>query len=99
MKKRGVRDQMVLATKYTTAYRATFGDKEIIANTGGNGAKSLHLSVQKSLETLQTSYIDLVSASFTLFQYVVDLLTYLSTAVCPLVGLLDFNTGAYALTQ
>ena len=48
MKKRGVRDQMVIATKYTTAFRATFGDKEIIANTQGNGAKSLHLSLQKS---------------------------------------------------
>ena len=28
MKKRGVRDQMVIATKFTTAFRATFGDKE-----------------------------------------------------------------------
>jgi len=52
---------MVIATKYTTAFRATFGDKEIIANTQGNGAKSLHLSLQKSLENLQTSYIDLVN--------------------------------------
>lgn len=62
MKKRGVRDQMVISTKFTTAYRGTFGGgKEIIVNTGGNGAKSLHLSLQKSLENLQTSYIDLVS--------------------------------------
>lgn len=60
MKKRGVRDQMVIATKYTTPYRATFGDKEIIANTGGNGTKSLHTSLQWSLDNLQTSYIDLV---------------------------------------
>lgn len=63
MKKRGVRDQMVIATKYTTAYRATFGDKEIIANTGGNGTKSLHTSLQWSLDNLQTSYIDLVCPS------------------------------------
>ena len=62
MKKRGVRDQMVISTKFTTAYRGTSGGgKEIIVNTGGNGAKSLHLSLQKSLENLQTSYIDLVS--------------------------------------
>ena len=61
MKKRGVRDQMVISTKYTTAYRGSFGDKEIITNTGGNGAKSLHLSLQKSLENLQTTYIDLVN--------------------------------------
>jgi aryl-alcohol dehydrogenase-like predicted oxidoreductase len=60
MKNRGVRDQMVVATKYTTPYRATFGDKEIISNTGGNGTKSLHNSLQWSLDNLQTSCIDLV---------------------------------------
>jgi len=60
MKKRGNRDQMVIATKYTTPYRATFGDKEIIANTGGNGTKSLHTSLQWSLDNLQTTYIDLL---------------------------------------
>lgn len=60
MEKRGVRDQFVIATKYTTAFRATFGGEEIIANTGGNGTKSLHLSLQNSLKNLKTSYIDLV---------------------------------------
>lgn len=62
MAKRGVRDQMVIATKYTTASRVGFGDKEIIVNTSGNGAKSLHNSVETSLKNLQTSYIDLVSS-------------------------------------
>ncbi|KAH8805048.1 NADP-dependent oxidoreductase domain-containing protein [Xylogone sp. PMI_703] len=60
MKKRGVRDQMVIATKYTTPYRATYGGSEIIVNTGGNGAKSLHLSLENSLKNLQTTYIDLL---------------------------------------
>ncbi|KAH6704022.1 norsolorinic acid reductase [Leptodontidium sp. 2 PMI_412] len=60
MAKRGVRDQMVIATKYTTASRVGFGDKEIIVNTSGNGAKSLHNSVETSLKNLQTSYIDLL---------------------------------------
>jgi aryl-alcohol dehydrogenase-like predicted oxidoreductase len=60
MKNRGNRDQMVIATKFTTAYRAGHGDREILANTGGNGSKSLHTSIEASLRKLQTSYIDLV---------------------------------------
>jgi aryl-alcohol dehydrogenase-like predicted oxidoreductase len=60
MKKRGNRDQMVIATKFTTCYRAGKGDKEIIINATGNGTKSLHLSLEASLKKLQTTYIDLV---------------------------------------
>ncbi|CAL3962836.1 unnamed protein product [Diplocarpon coronariae] len=60
MKKRGNRDQMVIATKFTTPYRAGYGEKEIIVNTAGNGTKSLHLSLEASLKKLQTSYIDLL---------------------------------------
>lgn len=61
MQKKGNRDQIVLATKYTTAYRAGWGDEEIITNTTGNGRKSLHTSVNNSLKKLQTDYIDIVS--------------------------------------
>jgi len=60
MKKRGNRDQMVIATKYTTAFRAGHSDKEIIINSTGNGTKSLHLSLAASLKKLQTTYIDLL---------------------------------------
>ncbi|CZS89172.1 probable IN2-2 protein [Rhynchosporium agropyri] len=60
MKKRGIRDQMVIATKFTTCFRAGYGEKEIIVNTAGNGTKSLHLSVEASLKKLQTTYIDLL---------------------------------------
>lgn len=60
MKKRGVRDQMVIATKYTTNFRAGHGDNEIMANSTGNGTKSLHTSVTASLRKLQTDYIDLL---------------------------------------
>jgi aryl-alcohol dehydrogenase-like predicted oxidoreductase len=60
MKKRGNRDQMVIATKFTTCFRAGHGDKEILINTTGNGAKSLHISLEASLKKLQTSYIDLL---------------------------------------
>jgi aryl-alcohol dehydrogenase-like predicted oxidoreductase len=60
MKKRGVRDQMVIATKYTTSFRAGHPDSEIIANSTGNGTKSLNTSVAASLRKLQTDYIDLL---------------------------------------
>ncbi|KAJ8128216.1 hypothetical protein O1611_g5417 [Lasiodiplodia mahajangana] len=59
MKSRGVRDQMVIATKYTTNYRAAHPE-EILINYQGNGTKSLHISVNRSLQKLQTDYIDLV---------------------------------------
>ncbi|RYP62204.1 hypothetical protein DL771_009836 [Monosporascus sp. 5C6A] len=61
MKKRGNRDQMVIATKYTTNFHAGHNvDGEIMVNFTGNGSKSLHLSVEASLKKLQTDYIDLL---------------------------------------
>ncbi len=60
MEKRKNRDQMVIATKYATCYRADHGDDEIMINTQGNGAKSLHTSVRASLRKLKTDYIDLL---------------------------------------
>jgi len=59
MKKRGVRDQMVVATKFTTCFRAD-NEGEILINAVGNGTKSLHLSLEASLKKLQTTYIDLL---------------------------------------
>ena len=50
----------VLATKYTTNYKAGPGHPHQMANFTGNGAKSLHMSVEASLKKLQTDYIDLV---------------------------------------
>ncbi|CAD6448690.1 19cbb193-7710-4eed-a20a-b2c55a070933 [Sclerotinia trifoliorum] len=58
--KRGIRDQLVIATKYTTSFRTTDSDKEIWINNGGNGSKSLRVSVEASLKKLRTSYIDLL---------------------------------------
>lgn len=60
MAERGNRDQMVVATKYTTNYHAGRGDKEIIINYNGNGTKSMHMSVRDSLLKLRTDYIDLL---------------------------------------
>lgn len=58
MAERQNRDEMVLATKYTTGYMGHHKDK-IQSNYGGNGAKSMKVSVDRSLRKLQTSYIDL----------------------------------------
>jgi len=60
MKKRDIRDQIILATKYTTPYRTGNGATEIISNTGGNGTKSMNTSVNQSLKKLQTDYIDIL---------------------------------------
>ncbi|RYO80970.1 hypothetical protein DL762_007376 [Monosporascus cannonballus] len=61
MKKRSNRDQMVIATKYTTNCHAGRNvDGEIMVNFTGNGSKSLHASVEASLKKLQTDYIDLL---------------------------------------
>ncbi|RDL39948.1 IN2-2 protein [Venustampulla echinocandica] len=60
MAKKQNRDQMVIATKFTTAFRAGRGEKEILINTGGNGTKSLHVSLEASLKKLQTSYVDIL---------------------------------------
>lgn len=59
MEKRGVRDQIVLATKYTSGYRTHKRD-EIQANFVGNNTKSMRLSVDASLKKMRTDYIDLV---------------------------------------
>jgi aryl-alcohol dehydrogenase-like predicted oxidoreductase len=57
LKERDVRDEFVLATKYTSSYA---GPGKIQSNYGGNGTKSMKASVELSLKRLQTSYIDLL---------------------------------------
>ncbi|KAJ5677279.1 uncharacterized protein N7477_002912 [Penicillium maclennaniae] len=59
MEARGVRDEIVLATKYTSPYRI-FNKSEIQANYVGNNAKSLKVSLEESLKKLKTDYIDLL---------------------------------------
>jgi len=49
-----------LSLPSTLRPRTGHGDTEIIANTSGNGTKSLHTSVTQSLKKLQTDYIDLL---------------------------------------
>ncbi|KAL9061344.1 MAG: hypothetical protein Q9162_000218 [Coniocarpon cinnabarinum] len=59
MEKRNNRDQLVLATKYTTWYK---GNEKGVhpSQFTGNSAKSLRTSVNDSLKKLKTDYIDLL---------------------------------------
>lgn len=62
MEKRGIRDQIVLATKFSLDTRA--GDSAVPPhahiNFTGNNAKSLYISVRESLKRLRTEYIDIL---------------------------------------
>jgi aryl-alcohol dehydrogenase-like predicted oxidoreductase len=61
MEDRDVRDQMVIATKYSAHYRAYNHAKEPLqSNFVGNSRKSMHVSVRDSLKKLRTDYIDVL---------------------------------------
>ncbi|KAL4912533.1 NADP-dependent oxidoreductase domain-containing protein [Aspergillus aurantiobrunneus] len=61
MQTRGNRDNIVLATKYTTAYRDyEVGGKTSYVNYSGNSRRSLHMSVRDSLAKLQTGWVDVL---------------------------------------
>ncbi|KAI2631391.1 putative aldo/keto reductase [Hypomontagnella submonticulosa] len=58
MKERGNRDEIVLATKYTSPYQLGNSAIKIQSNFGGNNKKSMHTAFASSLKRLQTTYID-----------------------------------------
>ncbi|KAI5119361.1 hypothetical protein M0805_008516 [Coniferiporia weirii] len=58
--KRGIRDQLVVATKYSTNYKRGRDDINNKVNFTGNNGKSLKVSVEESLKKLRTSYIDIL---------------------------------------
>ena len=58
--RRGMRERIVLATKFTTDYRAHELGKGNAINFCGNHRRSLNISVRDSLRKLQTDYIDLL---------------------------------------
>ena len=63
MEARGNRDEMVIATKFTTNYRQhalVNTNHGIAANYGGNHTKALQLSVRDSLKKLRTEDIDIL---------------------------------------
>ncbi|GFN20257.1 aldo/keto reductase [Aspergillus tubingensis] len=52
------RDELVLATKFSSSYK-NHENGRLQSNYGGNSAKSIRVSLESSLQKLQTSYIDL----------------------------------------
>ncbi|KAL4808247.1 NADP-dependent oxidoreductase domain-containing protein [Aspergillus unguis] len=61
MASRKNRDNIVLATKYSTAYRDyEIGEKTSYVNYSGNSRRALHMSVRDSLAKLQTDWIDIL---------------------------------------
>lgn len=66
MEERDVRDEMVIATKFT-GMQVTEKEKEegtrLKSNYFGNSAKNIHTSVERSLKNLKSTYLDIVSPS------------------------------------
>ena len=60
MEKKGVRDSLVVATKYTMNWRSARTKGQVQSNFVGNSAKSMHMSIKDSLKKLRTNYIDIV---------------------------------------
>lgn len=60
MAQRRNRDQLVIATKFTTDFRSYKLGKGNAPNHCGNHKRSLHMSVRDSLKKLQTDWIDVL---------------------------------------
>ncbi|KIK57460.1 hypothetical protein GYMLUDRAFT_75648 [Collybiopsis luxurians FD-317 M1] len=60
MENRGIRDQIFLATKYTSNYKAGNDSIAQKAFYVGNSFKNMYISINASLKKLRTSYIDLL---------------------------------------
>ncbi|KAI0790736.1 aryl-alcohol dehydrogenase [Abortiporus biennis] len=60
METRGNRDQIVIATKYTSNYKRDAENIKQKTQYAGNNTKSLHISVEASLKKLRTDYIDIL---------------------------------------
>ncbi|KZP16089.1 arylalcohol dehydrogenase [Athelia psychrophila] len=57
---RGIRDQLVIATKYTSNFKKGNSDVKLHINYTGNSVKSMNVSVNASLKKLRTTYIDIL---------------------------------------
>ncbi|KAI0651307.1 NADP-dependent oxidoreductase domain-containing protein [Trametes meyenii] len=60
METRGIRDQIVVATKYTSNFKRGNDGVKPQTHYVGNNIKSLYLPVEASLKKLRTSYIDIL---------------------------------------
>jgi aryl-alcohol dehydrogenase-like predicted oxidoreductase len=85
MELRGVRDEIILATKFTgmqITEKEKAGDSAIKSNFAGNSAKNIYNSIERSLKQLRTTYIDIVGCTPSLTH---DFLTF-TTVLCAHVG-------------
>lgn len=60
MEQRGIRDELVIATKYTTAYRTYRQGNTLYSNYVGNNAKNLRHCLEASLKKLRTNFLDIL---------------------------------------
>ncbi|KAF5345751.1 hypothetical protein D9758_011895 [Tetrapyrgos nigripes] len=60
MESRNNRDQIVLATKYTSCFKIMDPSITQTSNYIGNNTKSMHISLKHSLKNLKTDYIDIL---------------------------------------
>lgn len=60
MESRGNRDQIILATKYSSNNYGTALRPNSDANFVGNAVKNMHLTVKDALKRLRTDYIDIL---------------------------------------
>lgn len=64
MAKRGIRDRLVIATKFTSDFRSWEIGKGKSPNSMGNSRRSLHTSIRASLKKLQTEWVDILYVHF-----------------------------------
>lgn len=60
MEDRGVRDQIVVTTKFSRGYRGRTDASATQSNYSGNSTKSMFVSLEASLKKLRTSYVDIL---------------------------------------
>jgi aryl-alcohol dehydrogenase-like predicted oxidoreductase len=60
METRGIREQMIVATKYSFNYKLADANAKQKIVYHGNNAKSLRLSLENSLKGLRTDYVDIL---------------------------------------
>jgi aryl-alcohol dehydrogenase-like predicted oxidoreductase len=60
MEERGIRDELVIATKFSSDFASHRLGKGRAVNYVGNHRKSMQISVRESLKKLRTDYIDIL---------------------------------------
>ncbi|KAK9233731.1 norsolorinic acid reductase [Lipomyces kononenkoae] len=96
MASRKNRDQMVIATKYTTFYLSGKDGEFIKSIFQGNHLKSMYVSLEASLKKLQTSYMDIASSCILMVLFFVFLTI---TGLKFYVHWWDFSTSIPELMQ